>query len=342
MKASRFHGHGGPENLRYDDVPDPTIKDGQVLLQVKAAGINHLDIWVRKGIPGLTVKLPRILGADAAGVIKEVAPGVTNVKPGQRVLLNPHTSCGTCDACTSGNMSMCLQYVIWGEHADGTHCELMAIPATSAIPIPDSLSFEEAAAAPLVAVTSWRMLIVRGRLRAGEDVLIHAAGAGVGIMCIQMAKLAGARVIATASTDDKCAKAKALGADFVLNSTKEDVAKRVREITAKRGVDVVVDYIGKATWGQSILCAKRGGRIVTCGATSGYDPVEDLRHVYYRQLDILGSTMGSNDDLLAALRGVFQGRIKAVVDSVFPLKDEADAHRKIEARQVFGKVVLTP
>src|SRR5262245_60046170 len=298
MKAIRFHSHGDPGVLRLEDVADPTCGPGQVLIDVKAAGINHLDLWVRKGLPGLPIPLPRIPGADASGVIRETGAGVTAVKRGQRVLVNPHTSCGTCEFCTGGNMSMCLQYGIWGEHSDGTYCERIAVPASCAIPIPDALSFELAAAAPLVFVTSWRMLIVRGRLRAGEDVLIHSVGAGIGVTCLAFAKMTGARVIATASTDEKCARAKALGADVVINHAKEDVARRVREITAKRGVDVVVDYIGKETWGKSLLCARRGGRIVTCGATTGHDPAEDLRHIFFRQLEIHGSTMGSNEDLL--------------------------------------------
>jgi len=342
MKAIRLHQHGGPDALRLDDLPDPQAGPGQAVIDVKAAGINQLDLWVRRGMPGRTIPFPRIPGADAAGVVREVGAGVTNVTPGQRVLLNPHTSCGRCDACSAGNMSMCLSYAIWGEHTDGTYAQRIAVPAHCAIPIPDALPFDVAAAAPLVFVTSWRMLLVRGRLRAGEDVLIHSVGAGVGTTCLAMAKMTGARVIATASTDEKCEKAKALGADIVLNSTREDVAKRVREITAKRGVDVVVDYIGKDTWGKSLLCLKRGGRLVTCGATTGFDPPEDLRHIFFRQLEIHGSTMGNNDDLMAALRCLFQGRLRPVIDSTFPLAAAADAHRKIEARATFGKVILTP
>ncbi|MBI2930525.1 MAG: zinc-binding dehydrogenase [Planctomycetes bacterium] len=340
MKSIRFHQHGAPEVLKVEEVPDPSPRDGQVLLEIKAAGINHLDIWVRRGMPGLSIPLPRIPGADAAGVVREIGPGVDAVKVGQRVLLNPHTSCGVCEFCTGGDMSMCLRYAIWGEHVDGTYAERMVVPATSVIPIPDTLPFDQAAAAPLVFLTSWRMLMVRGRVRAGEDVLIHAAGAGVGTICVQLAKLAGARVIATASTDEKCGKAKALGADFAVNHAREDVVKRVREITGKRGVDVVVDYIGKETWGKSLLCLRRGGRLVTCGATSGYDPTEDLRHVFYRQIEIHGSTMGNNSDLSASLRCLFQGKVRPLIDAVLPLKDAAEAHRRIEARETFGKVVL--
>jgi NADPH:quinone reductase-like Zn-dependent oxidoreductase len=342
MKAIRIHEHGGPHVLRVDELPEPKAGPGQVVLEVKAAGINQLDLWVRKGMPGIMVPLPRIPGADAAGYVHEVGEGVTHVTPRQRVLLNPHTSCGACEACSAGNMSMCLSYGIWGEHSDGTYAQFMAVPARCAIPIPDALPFDVAAAAPLVFVTSWRMLIVRGRLRAGEDVLIHSVGAGVGTTCLAMAKMTGARVIATASTDEKCAKAKALGADVVLNSKSDDVVKRVREVTAKRGVDVVVDYIGKETWNKSLLCLKRGGRLVTCGATTGFDPTEDLRHIFYRQLEIHGSTMGNNDDLMSALRCLFQGRLRPVIDSTFSLEAAAEAHRKIESRATFGKVILTP
>jgi NADPH:quinone reductase-like Zn-dependent oxidoreductase len=329
MKALRIHGFGGPEVLRWEDAPDPAPGPGQTLLDIKAASVNHLDIWVRKGLPGIA--LPRILGCDAAGLAD-----------GKRVLLNPGTSCGTCDSCTEGNMSMCLQYGIWGEHCDGTHAQRIAVPKSSLIPIPDSISFEEAAAAPLVFVTAWRMLFTRGRLRPPEDVLIWSAGAGVGTVCVQLAKTAGARVLATASSDEKCERLRALGADIVWNHAKEDVPKRVKELTGRRGADLVVDYIGKDTWAKSIACARRGGRIVTCGATSGHDPVEDLRHIFYRQLEVIGCTMGNNKELLDSLKLLFAGKIRPVIDRVLPMKDGVEAHRLVESRRVFGKLVLVP
>jgi len=330
MKAIRVLSPGGPEVLRWEDLPEPVPGPGEVLVDVKAAGVNHLDLWVRKGLPGLTY--PRTLGCDAAGLVRGT---------GQRVLLNPATGCGTCEFCADGQLPLCRDYSILGEHRDGTQAAAVCVPKANAIPIPDSLSFEEAAAAPLVFLTAWRMIVTRGRLNPSEDVLVWSAGAGVGTVCVQFAKHAGARVIATASSDEKCGKLKALGADVVLNHSREDAVKRVREITGKRGVDLVVDYIGKETWAKSLACLRRGGRLVTCGATSGHDPVEDLRHVFYRQLEILGCTMGSNKELEDALRLLFRGQVRPVIDSVLPMKDAAEAHRRLENRTVFGKIVLT-
>ncbi len=340
MKGVRYHQHGGPEVLRWEDLPDPVAGPGQFVLHVKAASINRLDIWLRDGIPSFPIPLPRIPGADAAGVVASVGPGVDSLKSGQRVLLNPATSCGHCEFCGGGDMPLCLDYAIWGEHADGVQREYVAVPAHAAVPIPDSMSFETAAAAPLVFLTSWRMMVSRGRVGPGQWVLIHSVGSGVGTTCLGIAKLFGARVIATASSDAKCAKAAALGADVVLNHAKEDVGKRVREITAKRGVDIVVDYVGRETWKTSLLSARRGGRIVTCGATSGYDPVEDLRHVFFRQVQILGCTMGNNAEFGDAMRALVQGRLAPVIDSVLPMSDVAEGHRRLSGRGVFGKIVL--
>jgi len=331
MKAIRVHQPGPPDVLRYEDVPEPKPGPDEVLLDVKAASINHLDLWVRRGLPG--VAYPRILGCDAAGVVRGT---------GTRVLLNPATSCGTCEFCASGQKPLCTAYAIWGEDKDGTDAEVLAVPAQNLIPIPDPVSFEEAAAAPLVFLTAWRMLFTRGRLRPSEDVLIWSAGAGVGSTCVQFARHAGARVIATASTDDKCARLMTLGADVVLNHAREDVSRRVRDLTGKRGVDLVVDYIGKETWQRSLQCARRGGRIVTCGATSGYDPAEDLRQIFFRQLEIIGCTMGNNKELRDALRLLFDGKVRPVLDRTYPLRDAVEAHRRLESRQAFGKLVLMP
>lgn len=329
MKAIRLHQFGGPEVLRWEDIPDPVPGPGETILEVKAASVNHLDVWVRKGLPG--IRLPRILGCDAAGIAD-----------GKRVLLNPARACGTCAFCGEGNMSMCAQYALWGEHTDGTHVQRMAVPKSSLIPIPDRLSFEEAAAAPLTFVTAWRMLFTRGRLRPSEDVLIWSAGAGVGTVCAQFARTAGARVIATASTAEKCERLKELGCDVVINHGSEDVVKKVKELTGRRGVDLVVDYIGKETWARSIALARRGGRIVTCGATSGYDPIEDLRHIFYRQIEVIGCTMGNNKELEDGLKLLFDGKVRAIVGNTLPMQDASEAHRLLEARKVFGKVVLVP
>jgi NADPH:quinone reductase-like Zn-dependent oxidoreductase len=331
MKAVRVSTPGGLEALEIVDLPEPKPGPGELTLDVRAASINHLDVWVRKGLPGL--KYPIILGSDAAGVIRET---------GRPALLSPSTSCGVCEFCSTGAKSLCLKYAIFGEHRDGAQTSTLCVPAENLIPIPYSLSFDEAAAAPLVYLTAWRMMITRGRLAPSEDILIWSAGAGVGIACLQLAQLSGARVIATASTDAKCARLRELGAHFVLNHTREDVVRRIKELTGKRGVDLVVDYVGKDTWGRSIQVVRRGGRIVTCGATSGYDPAEDLRQIFYRQIEIIGCTMGNNKELQDALRPIFEGRIRPVIDSVLPMADVAAAHQRLEQRAAFGKIILKP
>jgi NADPH:quinone reductase-like Zn-dependent oxidoreductase len=340
MKALRYHRQGGPEVLQIDEIPAPECGAEQVLVRIKAMGINHLDIWGRKGLPGVKVSLPRIPGCDGAGIVERVGAGVTELKPGDRVLLNPATSCGLCEFCQSGEKPLCVRYAIWGEHGDGTSRELMAVPRSTPIRIPDSMSFEEAAAIPLPLLTAWRMLITRGRLRASEDVLIWSAGAGVGVYAVQIAKIAGARVIATASSDAKCEKLRALGADVVYNHSTEDVPRRVRELTGKRGVDLVVDYIGRETFAGSIQSMRRGGRFVTCGATSGYEATLPFGPLFYKQLELIGCTMGNDKELFDGLRLAFAGRIRPVIDRVLPLERAAEAHAAIEARQVFGKVVL--
>ena len=331
MKAVRVSKPGGLEALEFVDVPDPVPGPGEQTLEVRAAGVNHLDLWVRKGLP--VAKYPMILGSDAAGIVRET---------GRRAVLSPATSCGTCEFCSSGEKPLCVKYAIYGEHVNGSQAQRICVPAENLIPFPDTLSFEEAAAAPLVYLTAWRMLITRGRLAPSEDVLIWSAGAGVGVAALQLAKLAGARVIATASTDEKCAKLRDLGADFVLNHAREDVVRRIRELTSKRGVDVVVDYIGKDTWARSVQIVRRGGRIVTCGATSGHDPAEDLRQIFFRQIEVIGCTMGNNKELQDALRPIFEGRIRPVIDRVYPLTDVAAAHKRLEERAACGKIILKP
>lgn len=342
MKAVRFHQHGGPEVLKYEDIPTPTPGAGEILLKIKAISVNHLDIWQRKGLPGMKIPLPHICGADAAGTIEAVGTGVTSVKSGQRVLVNPSFQCGKCEFCAAGNGSMCMTYEILGEHRAGTNADYIVLPHDQVIPIPENLSFELAAAAPLAYLTAWTMLVTRAQIKPSDDVLILGAGAGVGTACIQIAKMIGARVFATASTEEKLEKAKKLGADVLINYAKEDFAKKVRELTNKRGVDVVIDYIGADTWVKSLQSLRRGGKLVTCGATTGYDPKEDLRHIFFRQLTILGSTMGSHKDLRDVLKCVFDGRLKPVIDRTLPLKDAAEAHRLIEARVPFGKLILIP
>lgn len=342
MKAVRFHAHGGPELLKYEEIETPQAGAGEAVVEVKAISVNHLDIWLRKGLPGIKIPLPRIPGADASGIVKSVGSGVTHVKPGDHVLVNPNLCCGHCPFCTGGEGSLCPQYGIVGEHCDGTYCELLKISAKNLIPIPANISFEEAAAAPLVFLTAWSMLVTKAKVKPGEDVLILGAGAGVGTACIQIAKLCGARVWAAAGNDGKLEKARSIGADILINYTTDDFSKKVRELSAKRGVDIVVDYIGKETWNKSLLSLRRGGRLVTCGATTGYDPIEDLRQIFYRQISVLGSTMGSDRELHDVLRAIFQGKLKAVIDRTMPLSQAAEAHKLIESRVPFGKIILIP
>lgn len=324
--------------LRLDEVDDPSPGPGEVLLDVRAAGINHLDIWVRRSLP--RIPLPRIPGADAAGVVLALGPGVDSVSVGDRVLIDPGLSCGTCMSCHRGEPTLCRQYKILGESCNGTYCTRLTLPAVNCLPIPEGWTFAQAAAFPLTALTAWRMLVVRGRLAPGEDVLVLGGAAGVGVMCIQIAKAMGCRVLATASTEAKRALCSELGADLVIDYTQPDWVKQVKAATGRRGVDVTVDYIGKTTWAGSLKATASGGRIVTCGATTGHDPTEDLRHVFFRQLSIIGSTMGSRADLAAALTQARAGRLKPVIDRTLPLADAAVGHQLIEDRAVLGKLVL--
>src|SRR6266478_1251345 len=342
MNATIFKQHGGPEVLEYAQVPEPKILANEVLIEVKACALNHLDVFVRGGLPGIRIPLPHILGDDISGVVREVGPLVTWVKPGDEVMVQPGVSCGHCVECLAGRDNMCDEYDMIGSGRDGGYAELLAVPGVNMIPKPKNLSWPEAAALPLVTLTAWHMLVSQARVQPGEDVLIHAAGSGVGSMGIQIAKLRGARVIATASSDDKLAKARELGADETINYSSDDWPKQVKRLTDGRGVDVVFEHTGAATWPGSILSLKKGGRLVTCGATSGFDARTDLRHVFYRHLTILGSMMGSKADLLAAMKFIESGQIRAVVDRTFPLAEARKAHEVMEDRAQFGKLVLVP
>lgn len=342
MKAAIFRQQGGPEVLEYADVPEPRMRADEVLVQVKACALNHLDIFVRRGMPGIQIPLPHILGSDIAGVVRDVGELVTWVKPGDEVMVHPGVSCGHCEACLSGQDNLCREYDIIGYRRDGGYAELVAVPGVNIIPKPPQLSWEEAAALPLVTVTAWHMLVTRANVQAGEDVLVHAAGSGVGSIAIQIAKLRGARVITTASSDEKLAKARELGADVTINYTQAEWPKEVRRVTDRKGVDVVVEHTGAATWPGSISSLKNNGRLVTCGATSGYDAHTDLRQVFYRHLTLLGSFMGSKAELLEAMKFVREGKIHGVVDRVLPLSEARRAHELIEDRAQFGKIVLKP
>ena len=342
MKATIFRQHGGPEVLEYTDFPDPSIHAAEVLVEVKACALNHLDIFVRNGMPGIEIPLPHILGNDVAGVVREVGELVSWVKPGDEVMVHPGVSCGHCQACLSGQDNLCREYDIIGYRRNGGYAELVAVPGVNIIPKPTALGWEEAAALPLVTVTAWHMLVTRANVQPGEDVLVHAAGSGVGSVAIQIAKLRGARVIATASSDDKLAKARELGADETINYSRDDWPKEVKRLTARRGVDVVVEHTGAATWPGSIASLKNNGRLVTCGATSGFDARTDLRQVFYRHLTLLGSFMGSKAELLEAMKFVAQGKIRGVVDRALALSEARQAHELMENRGQFGKIILKP
>jgi len=340
MRAVSFEKHGGPEVLTLTEVPDPQIKPDEVLIEVRACALNHLDVWVRSGLPGIKIPLPHILGNDVAGIVRETGDLVTWVKPGAEVMIQPGVSCGHCRECLAGRDNMCDDYDIIGYRRNGGYAEALAVPGVNIIPKPPGLSWPEAAALPLVTVTAWHMLVTRANVQPGEDVLVHAAGSGVGSLGIQIAKLRGARVIATASSDEKLQKARELGADATVNYSSDDWPKQVKGLTNGRGVDVVFEHTGETTWPGSILSLKKGGRLVTCGATSGFDARTDLRHVFYRHLTVLGSMMGSKADLLAAMRFVESGQIRAVIDRTLPLAEARKAHELMEDRAQFGKLVL--
>lgn len=340
MNAIVYSEHGGPHVLRYIEVPEPRIHAGEVLVRVRACALNHLDLWLRRGIPGVVIPFPHIPGSDIAGEVARVGEGVSNIRVGDRVLLQPGISCGRCPACLAGNDNMCPRYTLFGYMADGGCAEFVASPAENVVPIPAQLSFEEAAAFPLVFVTGWHMLITRAQLKPAETVLVLAAGSGVGSAAVQIAKAAGARVIATVGSEEKLDKAKALGADEVLMHSRSDFARDVKRLTQRRGVDVVIEHVGEATWAQSIYSLAVGGRLVTCGATTGYDVKIDLRYIFSRHLSILGSYMGSKAELFSVLDLLTRGLVKPVIDKVLPLSHAAEAHARLERREQFGKIVL--
>lgn len=342
MKAVLIRGHGGPEVVSHEDLPDPSPGPGQVLVAVRAAALNHLDLWVRKGWPGLKLSFPHVLGSDVAGVVEAVGPGVEGVQAGDEVVVNPSLGCGRCERCLGGAENLCRRFAILGEHVPGGQAERLVLPARNVLPKPANLGFEEAAAVPLTFMTAWHALVARAKVRVGETVLVHAAGSGVGVAAVQIAKLLGARVIATAGTEAKLEKARALGADHLVNYEEQDFAQEVRKLTDRKGVEVVFEHVGKTTWERSLLAAGIGGRIVTVGATTGYDPPTDLRHVFFRQLSVLGSTMGTAADLLAVLRFVGEGRLRPVVDRVLPLREARAAQGLLADRAQFGKIVLRP
>ena len=326
MKAVRIHEDGGPEVLRYEDVPDPEPGPGEALVSLRAAGLNHLDVWVRKGLP--SVPKPRILGADGAGVVEALGAGVEGLQPGQRVVVNPGIPHGE-------------RITVIGEHTDGTYCELKAIPAEQLYPLDDSLSFEEGAAFPLTFETAYRMLVTKASLAEGDWVLVWGIGGGVALAAFEIARALGARTIVTSSSADKLERARALGADVAVSHADDDVVQAVKEATGGKGADVVVETVGEATWERSLAAAAQEGRIVVCGATSGHSPPARLYRLWWKQLAVYGSTMGMPSDFEAAYELIRAGRARVHVDSTFPLADAAKAHERLESGAQFGKVVLT-
>jgi NADPH:quinone reductase-like Zn-dependent oxidoreductase len=326
VKAIRIHEDGDPDVLRYEEAPDPEPNPGEVLIRLRASSLNRLDLWVRKGLP--SVPKPRILGADGAGTVEALGADVDGFERGQRVVINPGIEHGE-------------RITVIGEHMDGTHAELIAVPATNVYPLPDELSFEEAAAFPLVFETAYRMLATRAGLREGEWVLIWGAGSGVGSASLAVARALGAHVIATSSSDEKLARARDLGADATVNHVNGDVVAAVKEATGGAGVDVVVEHVGEATWKTSLQAVRTGGRIAVCGATSGPNPPAQLHRIWWKQLTIVGSTMGTRSDFEAVFELVKRGRAKPAIDSVFPLAEARAAHERMESGEHFGKIVLT-
>jgi NADPH:quinone reductase-like Zn-dependent oxidoreductase len=340
MKAIRIHEFGGPEVLKFEDIPEPQLRKDHVLVRVKACALNHLDLFIRKGLPG--VKLPHINGSDVAGDIAQVGEYVTDLKVGQRVLLAPMTFCGVCPACTAGMQNFCPQFSVLGYLNDGGNAELIAIPRVNVLPIPDELTYDEAASVPLVFVTAWHMLVSRCRIKPGDTVLVLGGGSGVGSAAIQICRLFNATVIATAGDEAKMEQSRELGADYTINHYQQKISEEVKKITNKAMCDIVFEHVGKATWTESMKSLKPGGSIVTCGATTGPEASFDIRFLFARQLSFLGSFMGTMGDFHEVMKHIFSGKLKAVVDRSFPLRDARAAHERLEKSEQFGKIILNP
>ena len=338
MKAVRFHEHGGPEVLRYEEAPDPAPAPGRAIVRVRACALNHLDLWERRGLERVALPLPHISGSDVAGEIAD--PGDTGLASGARVMLQPGLRCGGCPACSARRDNHCVRYDVLGLQSDGGYAELIAVPGENVIPIPPHVDFVTAAAFPLTFLTAWHMLVARAGTRAGDVVLVLAGGSGVGQAAIQIARHRGARVFATAAAA-KADRTRALGAEAVFDHYAGDFARELRGATGGRGADVVVEHVGRATWDRSVRALANGGRLVTCGATTGPAAALNLQHLFARQLSILGSYMGTFDDLLAVAPLLFDGSVAPVVDEVFPLERAADAQRRLEEKEQFGKIILT-
>jgi NADPH:quinone reductase-like Zn-dependent oxidoreductase len=342
MQAVYFTEHGDIDKLIYGEVPDPVPAAHEVLVRVRACGVNHADRWVRQGLPFLRVKFPFILGQDIAGELVGVGAAVRAVEMGMRMVLNPGVSCSRCERCLSGHDNLCPQFGIIGKNFPGGYAELVTAPVENVVPLPAEIGWEAAACVPAVFTTAWNMVFEQAKLQPGEWILVQAAGSGVGSAAIQLARLVGANIITTAGSAAKLEKARALGAHYGINYRTQDFLREVRRITGKRGVDVVIEHIGVEVWERSVLCLADGGRLVTCGATTGYLAKTDLRHVFFRNLQILGATSGCKASLFQIVRLLQEGKLQPVLDRVLPLAEAREAHRLLEARQPFGKLVLVP
>jgi NADPH:quinone reductase-like Zn-dependent oxidoreductase len=341
MKAVVIQEHGGPEKLRVEEIPEPEYSEDEVVLKVHSAGLNHLDIWVRKSRGGLNLPKPHILGSDAAGIVVAAGANVTNVTVGDEVIINPGLSCGCCEYCNRGQHSECISFGIVGMSRPGTFAELLAVPSRNVWPKPSHMSFNEAGAFVLSHLTAWRMLITRAQLTPGQTVLIHGICGGVALSALQLARLAGAEVIVTSSSNEKLERASQIGADHTINyRTVEDVAQHVKDITSGRGVDIVIDTVGAATWPIDFSAVRRGGKIVLCGVTSDAQAVTNLRALYWNQLTILGSTMGSEEDLHQMIKAATKAKLKPIIDSATKLENIIDATNRMETGEQFGKIVI--
>jgi len=340
MKAVMFREHGGPDKLSYEEMPMPQIGPQEVLIRVKACALNHLDIWVRQGSSAYSVPLPHVGGSDVSGIVEQVGTQVEGIAIGTQIFVSPGISCWNCEFCLAGRDNMCRTYNLLGAQMRGGYAEYVKVPFRNVLPIPENVTFEQAAAFPLVSVTASHMLFALAKLQPGETVLVMGAGSGVGMMAVQLAKLAGARVITTVGSDDKIPKAVILGADAVINHSKEKVLERVKLLTEGRGVDVVVEHIGPQVWDTCLESLSNGGRLVTCGATTGADVKLNLRYLYSRQLTIRGIYMGTRAELLKTAELVAQKRLIAVIDRTFPLREARAAQELMISRKFFGKIVL--
>lgn len=341
MRAASFRQHGGPEVMEVAEVPEPTPGPGEVQVRVKAAALNHIDLWMRRGLPSMKIELPHIPGGDACGVVSALGAGVSGVKEGDRVVLNPGLTCGRCRACLGGRDNLCPSFRMLGEHTQGGMAEKVVVPVANLVPAPAEVDDASLAAVPITFITAWHMLVDNARVAPGETVLVLGAGSGVGVAAIQIAKLFGARVIAAASSEHKLMSARALGADDTIDYAAEELVAAVKRLTGRRGADVIVEHTGASTFPKSVVACANGGRIVTCGATDGYEAPLNLRHVFWRHLSIMGSTLAPKACLFSIVDRLAAGQLRAVVDRVLPLEEIQEAHRVLESRRAFGKIIMT-